>query len=99
MSRLHREGREFESSRYSGQAVRTAKSSLFKWAFFVYIHFDYLEIMEPHYTYIIQSDKDQSYYIGSSKDPEKRLVKHNKPHKGYTARKQPWKLIVTEEYD
>ena len=55
--------------------------------------------MGPHYTYIIQSEKDLSYYIGSSKDPEKRLVKHNKPHKGYTARKQPWKLVYTEEYD
>ncbi len=55
--------------------------------------------MEPHYTYILQSDKDHSYYIGSSNNPENRLIKHNKPHKGYTARKQPWKLVYTEEFD
>ena len=55
--------------------------------------------MEPYYTYILQSQKDLSFYIGSSKDPEKRLIKHNKPHKGYTARKQPWKLVYTEKYD
>ena len=55
--------------------------------------------MEPHYTYILQSEKDCSYYIGCSKDPEKRLMKHNRPQKGYTARKQPCYLVYTEEYD
>ncbi|EAZ82584.1 GIY-YIG nuclease family protein [Algoriphagus machipongonensis] len=48
------------------------------------------------YTYIIQSEKDQSFYIGSSKDPESRLRKHNQKHRGYTARKQPWKLVWKE---
>ena len=49
-----------------------------------------------YYTYIIQSEKDDSNYIGSSKDPVDRLLKHNRKHKGYTARKQPWKLVWTE---
>ena len=44
--------------------------------------------MEAYFTYILQSQKDLSYYIGSSNDPERRLEKHNKPHKGYTARKK-----------
>ena len=48
------------------------------------------------YTYIIQSERDQSYYIGSSKDPEGRLLKNNQKHQGYTARKQPWKLVWKE---
>ena len=54
--------------------------------------------MDSHYIYILQSQKDFAYYIGSSKDPQQRLIKHNRPHKGYTARKQPWKLIYTEKY-
>ena len=51
-----------------------------------------------HFIYIIQSDKDGSFYIGSSTDPALRLRKHNAPHKGYTARKQPWRLVYTEEF-
>ncbi|WP_373398848.1 GIY-YIG nuclease family protein [Algoriphagus halophilus] len=51
-----------------------------------------------YYTYIIQSLKDQSFYIGYSKDPEARLVKHNGHHKGYTSRKQPWKLVWKEKF-
>jgi putative endonuclease len=42
--------------------------------------------------YILQSEMDGSYYVGSSADPVDRLAKHNRPHKGYTASKQPWKL-------
>ena len=53
----------------------------------------------PHYIYILQSEKDDTFYIGSSADPELRLEKHNSPHKGYTARKQPWKLVYTEEFE
>jgi len=48
----------------------------------------------PSYSvYILQSEMDGSYYVGSSADPVDRLAKHNRPHKGYTASKQPWKLI------
>ena len=51
-----------------------------------------------YFVYILQSEKDGSYYIGSSNDPQSRLEKHNKPHSGYTGRKQPWKIVHTEEY-
>ncbi len=44
------------------------------------------------YVYILRSLKDDSFYIGSSKDPSQRLIKHNSAHKGYTGKKQPWKL-------
>ena len=52
-----------------------------------------------HYVYIIESEVDGTYYIGSSADPSKRLEKHNSPHKGFTGRKQPWKLVYTETYE
>jgi len=52
-----------------------------------------------HFVYIIESEVDGTYYIGSSQDPEIRLEKHNRPHKGYTARKQPWKLVYTELFE
>ena len=52
-----------------------------------------------HYTYILQSDKDGSFYVGYSENPQKRLIKHNSAKTGYTARKQPWKLVYTEEYN
>jgi putative endonuclease len=45
------------------------------------------------FTYILQSEKDGSFYIGSSQDPIDRLKKHNRNHNGYTARKQPWKIV------
>jgi putative endonuclease len=51
-----------------------------------------------YYVYILQSIKDQSFYIGYSKDPKARLEKHNRPHKGYTARKQPWEIFFIEQY-
>ena len=51
------------------------------------------------YTYILQSEKDGSFYIGSSSDPEERLLKHNRNHQGYTARKQPWRLVWKEVHD
>ncbi|WP_296700015.1 GIY-YIG nuclease family protein [Algoriphagus sp.] len=51
-----------------------------------------------YYTYIIQSKKDLSFYIGSCQDPQERLLKHNGKHNGYTARKQPWKLVWIELY-
>ena len=50
-----------------------------------------------HFVYIIQSDKDGSFYIGASSDPVTRLQRHNAPHQGYTAGKQPWKIVYTEE--
>jgi putative endonuclease len=55
------------------------------------------ELME-YYVYVIQSDLDSSFYIGSSADPYSRLEKHNRPHKGYTARKQPWSLKYFEKF-
>ena len=51
-----------------------------------------------YYTYIIQSQKDGSFYIGYSEDPEKRLEKHNSSNSGYTSKKQPWKIVYTEEF-
>lgn len=50
------------------------------------------------FTYIIQSEKDSSFYVGYSENPEKRLEKHNNAKTGYTSRKQPWKLVYTEEF-
>ncbi|WP_209332958.1 GIY-YIG nuclease family protein [Lunatimonas salinarum] len=52
-----------------------------------------------HFVYIIQSELDGTFYIGESKDPTDRLEKHNRPHKGFTARKQPWKIVYTEEFN
>ncbi len=52
-----------------------------------------------YYVYIIQSELAGTYYVGSSQDPEKRLEKHNRPHKGFTARKQPWKLVYKEAFE
>ena len=52
-----------------------------------------------HFVYILLSEKDGSFYIGSSKDPFQRLLKHNAPHKGYTAKKQPWKIVYTEKLE
>jgi putative endonuclease len=45
------------------------------------------------FVYIIQSQSDGSFYIGCSSD----LRKHNAPHKGFTARRRPWKIVYTEE--
>ena len=50
------------------------------------------------FTYILQSEKDGSYYIGSSENPSERLKKHNRKHGGYTARKQPWKIVWTKSF-
>jgi len=55
--------------------------------------------MASYYTYILQSEKDSSYYIGYSGDPVRRLEKHNAAGKGYTASKQPWRLVYTEEFE
>ncbi len=52
-----------------------------------------------YFTYIIQSEIDGTFYVGASADPIKRLQKHNAPHPGFTARKQPWKLVYTEKSD
>ena len=51
------------------------------------------------YTYILQSEKDGTFYIGSSADPEEGLLKYNRRHSGYTARKQPWKLVWQEIHE
>jgi putative endonuclease len=50
------------------------------------------------FVYILQSLKDRSFYVGVSQNPEERLEKHNRPHKGYTGRKQPWVLVYTETF-
>ncbi|WP_339865756.1 GIY-YIG nuclease family protein [uncultured Algoriphagus sp.] len=50
------------------------------------------------FAYILQSQKDGSYYIGSSQDPSERLKKHNRMHSGYTARKQPWKIVWLKSF-
>ncbi|WP_087941528.1 GIY-YIG nuclease family protein [Algoriphagus faecimaris] len=51
-----------------------------------------------YFVYILQSQMDGTLYIGSSADPHSRLEKHNRPHRGYTGKKQPWKLLYTEKY-
>ena len=51
-----------------------------------------------YFVYIIESEIDGTYYVGASQDPMARLEKHNSNHKGFTARKQPWKLVYTETY-
>lgn len=51
-----------------------------------------------HFVYILQSDFDGSFYIGSSANPFLRLQKHNRPHKGYTSKKQPWSLKHIEKF-
>ena len=48
------------------------------------------------YVYILRSLKDDSFYVGMSADPLGRLAKHNRKHRGYTARKQPWILVYEE---
>ncbi len=50
----------------------------------------------PHAIYILQSEAGGSFYIGSSAAPVDRLAKHNRPHKGYTASRQPWKLVFIQ---
>ena len=50
-----------------------------------------------YYTYIIQSRKDGSFYVGFTSQLDERIRKHNRPHKGYTARKQPWVLRWAKE--
>ena len=49
--------------------------------------------------YILQSEKDGSYYIGYSQDLIKRLEQHNSSKSGYTATKNPWKMVYVEEYE
>ncbi|RZS97737.1 GIY-YIG nuclease family protein [Cecembia calidifontis] len=51
-----------------------------------------------HFVYIIESEADGTFYIGVSSDPEKRLERHNLPHKGFTSRKRPWKLVYKEKF-
>ncbi|MFC0263269.1 GIY-YIG nuclease family protein [Fontibacter flavus] len=46
-----------------------------------------------YFVYIIESEIDGTFYIGISSDPKRRLEKHNLPHKGFTSRKRPWKLV------
>jgi len=52
-----------------------------------------------YFVYILQSEKDGTFYIGSSQDPFHRLKKHNAPHKGYTSKKQPWKIVYSEKFE
>ncbi len=48
--------------------------------------------------YIIYSERLNKYYIGFTSDIEERLCKHNREHKGFTSKGQPWKLLYTENY-
>ncbi|WP_106132011.1 GIY-YIG nuclease family protein [Mongoliibacter ruber] len=50
------------------------------------------------FVYILQSMKDKSFYVGVTHNIGERLEKHNRPHKGYTGKKQPWVLVYTEIY-
>ncbi len=50
------------------------------------------------FVYILESEMDATYYVGVSEDPLKRLEKHNLPHKGFTGRKQPWKIVYVEQH-
>ncbi|WP_194973284.1 GIY-YIG nuclease family protein [Aquiflexum lacus] len=52
-----------------------------------------------HFVYIIQSEIDGTFYIGSTQDPISRLQKHNALHKGFTSRKQPWKIVYSEKFE
>jgi putative endonuclease len=51
------------------------------------------------HVYILQSLVDGSYYIGYTKNLNKRLLQHNKARTGYTARKNPWKLVYYESFE
>ncbi|MCF8247582.1 MAG: GIY-YIG nuclease family protein [Saprospiraceae bacterium] len=42
---------------------------------------------------------DGSFYVGYTQDLAQRLEKHNTAKKGYTATKQPWQLVYSEEFD
>ncbi len=48
--------------------------------------------------YILYSEKLNKYYIGFTSDINDRLCKHNRAHKGFTSRGQPWKVVYTENY-
>ncbi|MFC4871009.1 GIY-YIG nuclease family protein [Negadavirga shengliensis] len=51
-----------------------------------------------YFVYILESEVDGTYYVGVSEDPDKRLKKHNLPHKGFTGRKRPWKIVYVEKF-
>jgi len=49
--------------------------------------------------YILKSEQDGSYYVGHTSDLEKRLWHHNsKLNRGWTKKKQPWRVVYTERY-
>jgi putative endonuclease len=52
------------------------------------------------YFYILQSQQDGTYYTGyTCDDLVERVAKHNRPHKGYTGKKRPWRLVYSEIFD
>ncbi|MBI3787729.1 MAG: GIY-YIG nuclease family protein [Ignavibacteriales bacterium] len=51
-----------------------------------------------YYVYVLKSQKDGKQYIGSSSDVTKRLKQHNAGRTISTARRRPFVLIYTEQY-
>ena len=51
-----------------------------------------------YFVYILQSGKDGSYYVGVTSSLNERLRKHNCNHRGYTAKKKPYKVLYSEEH-
>lgn len=51
------------------------------------------------YVYIIRSELDNSLYIGQTENLVDRIISHNGGMSKYTAKKRPWILVYTEEYE
>jgi putative endonuclease len=50
------------------------------------------------HVYILKSTVSQQYYVGyTCDDLLARISKHNRPHKGFTGRNQPWLLVYSEQ--
>lgn len=88
------------SSRLSREViVQTARKPprFNRWGFFRLQEFLYLKSM--YSVYILQSSPSNIYYIGyTGGSLESRVAKHNRPHKGFTGRNQPWELVYHEEF-
>ena len=50
------------------------------------------------WTYIIRNPSD-GFYIGHTDDLEQRLHFHNSGQSHYTARKGPWALVYSEQFE
>jgi len=51
-----------------------------------------------YFFYILFSQKLNRYYIGHTSNLTERLKKHNTNHKGFTGKKDDWKIVYSEEY-